>query len=164
MLPFPDKILDFHPPKFLMTLYLVIDHKFTNFELPLFSLFQHISPLFRQNYYFTFKNCPPCFLKFTCFLHYFLCILFPPTLTMMHLCITQCTYWTTLPVSEAATMSTPAVHWPHSVLTGPVGKGNSSAESKNMKSLVLRTQGCLSVRCMHSLKDIFFLSIAQCTM
>src|SRR6218665_1864839 len=24
---------------------------------------------------------------------YFLCFSFPPSLTMMHLCITQCTYW-----------------------------------------------------------------------
>src|SRR6218665_4042262 len=27
---------------------------------------------------------------------YFMCISFPPSLTMMHLCITQCTYWTPL--------------------------------------------------------------------
>src|SRR6218665_2221992 len=32
---------------------------------------------------------------------------FPPTLTMMHLCITQCTYWTTLHV-WAITIS---YHW-----------------------------------------------------
>ena len=39
------------------------------------------------------------FLKFTCFF-YILCVFrFPPTLTMMHLCITQCTYWT--PLQEA---------------------------------------------------------------
>ena len=28
-----------------------------------------------------------------------MCISFPPTLTMMHLCITQCTYWTPLHIS-----------------------------------------------------------------
>src|SRR6218665_2536046 len=53
---------------------------------------------------------PPCFRNFFRFFGkfltfylfqkkqlftYFLCI-FPPTLTMMHLCITQCTYWTPL--------------------------------------------------------------------
>ena len=78
-LSFSRKILDFHPPKFLMTFFLVIDHKFCN--SPLFSLFQYISPLFRKIH-----------LLFT----YFMCISFPPTLTMMHLCITQCTYWTPL--------------------------------------------------------------------
>ena len=65
--------------------FLVIDH---NLEFrpifPLFSLFQYISPLFRENYY------PPDFVKFTCFLHT-VCV--SPTLNMVHLCITQCTYW-----------------------------------------------------------------------
>src|SRR6218665_1172080 len=28
MLPFPEKNFDFHPPKFLMTFFLIIDHKF----------------------------------------------------------------------------------------------------------------------------------------
>src|SRR6218665_1955985 len=63
ILHFPEKISDFHPPKFLMT---------------------------------CFNKFPPCFRKihqrFTCFA----CNFFPPTLTMMHLCITQCTYWTPL--------------------------------------------------------------------
>src|SRR6218665_3454466 len=39
---FKKKFLDFHPPKFLMTFFLVIDHKFR--ITPLFSLFQYISP------------------------------------------------------------------------------------------------------------------------
>src|SRR6218665_2210654 len=38
----------------------------------------------------TFAKSPPDFVKFTCF--YILYVYFPPTLTMMHLCITQCTY------------------------------------------------------------------------
>src|SRR6218665_2491274 len=46
MLPFPEKFLDFHPPKFLMTLFLVIDHKF------------RISPCFP-----CFSTFPPCFAK-----------------------------------------------------------------------------------------------------
>src|SRR6218665_4173142 len=62
-------------------LFLVIDHKFR--ISPLFSLFQYISPLFRENYSFppTFTNFPPCFrqihLLFTYFT-YFTCIFFPP--------------------------------------------------------------------------------------
>src|SRR6218665_79137 len=74
---------------------LVIDHKFRNSSL--FSLFQYISPLFPENYYFppTLTNIPrfpKIHLLFTCFM----CISFPPTFIMMHLCITQCTYWTPL--------------------------------------------------------------------
>src|SRR6218665_3522627 len=63
LLPFSEKFLDFHPPKFLMTFFLVIDHKFRLL-----------------------------FTYFTCFSF----PTFPPTLTMMHLCITQYTYWTPL--------------------------------------------------------------------
>src|SRR6218665_3374823 len=93
ILTFPDK---FHPPKFLMTFFY---SSTTNFEFPLFSLFQYIYPLFRENYSFPLllQISPPSVLdKFTCFLHT-LRVLFPPTLTMMHLCITQCMYWTPLP-------------------------------------------------------------------
>src|SRR6218665_437043 len=46
ILPFPEKILHFHPPKFLMTFFLVIDHKF------------RISP-----YFPCFSTFPPCFAK-----------------------------------------------------------------------------------------------------
>ena len=45
----------------------------------------------------TFANFPPDFIKLTCFFTYFMCFSFPPySLTVMHLCITQCTYWTPL--------------------------------------------------------------------
>src|SRR6218665_1017582 len=37
----------------------------------------------------------PCFRKIQQLFTYFTCN-FPPTLTMMHLCITHCTYWTPL--------------------------------------------------------------------
>ena len=73
MLPFPEKTYDFHTPKFLI-----------------FHILVHF-PLFRENRYF-----PPVFEKFTCFLHALCVFRFHPTLTMMHLCITQCTYWTPL--------------------------------------------------------------------
>src|SRR6218665_394131 len=55
----------------------------------------YIFPLFRENYYFppTLTNFPPVLHKFTCFLHTLRVFRFPPTFTMMHLCITQCTYW-----------------------------------------------------------------------
>ena len=58
ILPFPEKFLDFHPPKFLMTLFLVIGHK--SRISPLFSLIQYISPLFREHFSFppTFPNFP----------------------------------------------------------------------------------------------------------
>src|SRR6218665_1543020 len=77
-------------------LFLVIHHKFR--ISPLFSLFQYISPLFREFFYFppTLTNFPSVFEKFTCFLHTLCVFCFPPTLTMIHVCITQCTYWTPL--------------------------------------------------------------------
>ena len=63
----------------------------------LFSLFQYISPLFRENYSFlpTFK-IPPRFRKIYVFFTYFVFFFSPSCLTMMHLCITQCTYWSPL--------------------------------------------------------------------
>src|SRR6218665_179052 len=95
ILPFPEKCLDFHPPKFLMTFF---SHRAQISNFPLFSLFQYISPLFRENYYFplTFINSPRCFRNIHLLFTYFMCISFPSALTMMHLCITQCTYWTPL--------------------------------------------------------------------
>jgi len=42
------------------------------------------------------QNVPPDFVKFTWFYILYVYFVFPPTFTMMHLCITQCTYWTPL--------------------------------------------------------------------
>src|SRR6218665_1505308 len=93
IVPFPEKFLDFHPPKFLTTFFLVINRKFR--ISPLFPLFQYISPYFAKIIISppTLTNFPPCFRQFHIFYVYFVS---PPTLTMMHLCITQCTYWTPL--------------------------------------------------------------------
>ena len=65
--------------------------------LPYFRYFNTF-PLFREVFHSspTFTNFPPDFVKFTCFVHTFCLFRFPTTLTMMHLCITQCTYWTPL--------------------------------------------------------------------
>src|SRR6218665_3855246 len=53
---------------------------------------------FRENYcFYYFCKFQSDFVIFTCFLHTFCVFRFPPTLTMMHICITQCTYWTPLP-------------------------------------------------------------------
>ena len=47
-------------------------------NFPLFSVFQYISPLFRENYYSpTLKNVPPVLEKFTCFLHTLCVFRFP---------------------------------------------------------------------------------------
>src|SRR6218665_1353342 len=92
MLPFPEKCLDFHPPKFLMTFF---SHR------PQISNFSPVSvnfpPVSRKLLFpLYFQKCPPCFRKIHLLFTYFMCISFPPALTMMHLCITQCTYWTPL--------------------------------------------------------------------
>src|SRR6218665_522315 len=94
ILPFPGNFFGFHLPKFLMTL--LFWSSATNFEFPpYFRYVNTFPPIFRQNYSFhsTFINFPPVFSKFTCFLHTLCVFRFPPTFTMMHLCITQCTYW-----------------------------------------------------------------------
>src|SRR6218665_1389728 len=101
---FSRNIFRFLSAKFLMTSSLVIDHKFL--ISPLFSLFHYIFPyLFRENYYSPyFYRFPPVFREFTCFLHTLCVFPFPPTLTMMHLCITQFTYWTPLITNICATL------------------------------------------------------------
>src|SRR6218665_1186316 len=66
--------------------FLVIGHKF------------QISPLFHENYSFPsyfYEFSHLCFRQIHLLFTYFTCIS-SPTLTMMHLCITQCTYWTPL--------------------------------------------------------------------
>src|SRR6218665_3686441 len=95
ILPFPERISHFHPPKFLTTFF--FSHR------PQISDFPHILPVLvhfptdSRKFIIppTFQNFPLVFNKFNSFLHT-LRGFFPPTLTMMHLCITQCTYWTPL--------------------------------------------------------------------
>src|SRR6218665_4201614 len=99
---FPKKFSNFiRQNKFLMTFF---SHRpqIYNFP-PIFPVSVHF-PLFRENYYFppTFTNSPLCFRKIHLLFTYFFCISFPPTLTMMHLCIIQCTYWTPLILYFAA--------------------------------------------------------------
>src|SRR6218665_3879473 len=60
VLPFPAKISDD----------LFFSHRPQIFNFPLFSLFQYISSLFRENYSFPLLlQIPPVLGKFTCFLH-----------------------------------------------------------------------------------------------
>ena len=91
-----EKFLHFHPPKFLMTFF---SHRpqISNFA-PIFPVSVHVPPCFAKIIisppiltYF-----PDVLDTFTCFLHTLRVFRFPPTLTMMHLCIIQCTYWTPL--------------------------------------------------------------------
>src|SRR6218665_197678 len=65
----------------------------TNFELPYFRYFNTFSPYLKN----TIKNVPLFSTNLRVFT-YFVCFSFPPTFTMMHLCITQCAYWTPLPL------------------------------------------------------------------
>src|SRR6218665_2466783 len=94
---FSRKISSFSFAEISDDLFLVIDHKFR--ISPLFSPIQYISSSVSRKLllppYFD-KFPPPVLDKLTCFFTYFTCISFPPTLTMTHLCITQCTYWTPL--------------------------------------------------------------------
>ena len=74
---FSQKFFDFHPPKFLMSYFFVIDYKqILNFP-PIFAVSVHFL-LFRENYYFPyFSKFPPEFVKFM-FFTYFMCFSFPP--------------------------------------------------------------------------------------
>ena len=80
------KISHFHPPKFLTTFF--FSHPPQISDSPLFCLFYNIFPPDSRKFLFSL-----CFSKFSHALRVFF---LPPTLTMMHLCITQCTYWTPL--------------------------------------------------------------------
>ena len=77
---------------FWWSFFLVIDHKFR--ISPYFPCFGPFPPVSRKLLFPlpTLTNFPPCFRKIHLLFTYFLCISFPPTLTMMHFCITQCTY------------------------------------------------------------------------
>src|SRR6218665_759730 len=70
ILPFLEKFLDFHPPKFLMAFF---SHRPQISNFPPFFLFKNISPLFRENYYF-----PPTLTNFP-----------PPSFTQIHLFFTH---------------------------------------------------------------------------
>src|SRR6218665_525753 len=89
MLPFPEKEFDYHPPKFLMTFF---SHRLKILNSPsyfrYFNTFPHIS---RKLLFPLLFKISLCFRKIYVFFTYFICFSFPPSLTMMHLCITQCT-------------------------------------------------------------------------
>src|SRR6218665_688166 len=96
----PKKISDFHPPKFLTTFFYSLTPIF-NFP-PIFPISIHFPPIsgnFEFPPYF-WKNFPSDFVKFTFFLHTLRVLFSQHTLPMMHLCITQCTYWTPLLSAE----------------------------------------------------------------
>jgi len=92
--PFPKQILQFSPAKISDDLFC---HRLQILNSsPIFAVLVR-SPLFRKKYYFPyFCKFPSDFVKCRCFLHTLCVFRFPSTLTMMHLCITQCTYWTPL--------------------------------------------------------------------
>src|SRR6218665_1893619 len=63
---------------------------------PYIRCFSTFPPYFAKNFLSAhhFYKFPSAFVKFTCFNIPSVFFHFPPGLTMMHLCITQCTYWT----------------------------------------------------------------------
>src|SRR6218665_1898310 len=64
----------------------------------IFAVSVHFPPVSRKLLFPPYfdKFPPPVLHKFTCFLHTLRVFRFPLTFTMMHLCLTQCTYWTPL--------------------------------------------------------------------
>jgi len=119
---FPEIFFIFIRQNFWWLFLLVINHKF--WISPYFPCFSTFPPLFRENYYFppALTNSP-CFRQFHLLFTYFTYISFPPTLTMMHLCIIQCAYWTPL----------------------------LSALAYRCAVLNARTHACMHVYCIHNL-------------
>jgi len=89
--PFPKNIFRFSSAKIPDDLFESLTQ---NFEFHLFISQNSTFPPISRKLLFppAFSNIPPDFGKCTCFLHTLR--VFPPSLTMMHLCITRCTYWT----------------------------------------------------------------------
>src|SRR6218665_3294460 len=85
---FSRKISRFSSAKFSDDLFFSRRPQISNF--PLFSLFQYIPPYFAKIIISPLlsKISPPVLKEFTCFLHTLYVFRFPPTFTMMHLCIT----------------------------------------------------------------------------
>src|SRR6218665_2333380 len=91
---FSQKKFRFSSAKISDDIFLVVHHKFR--ISPYFPYFNSFPPYFGKFLFpLLLQNSLLIFGKLTCFT-YFRCISFPPTFTMMHLCITQCTYWTPL--------------------------------------------------------------------
>ena len=91
---FSEKNVDFHQQNFWWPFF---SHRPQILNFPLYFRFFTPFPLFRTNLSFPyFPKFPPWFRKMSVFCTCFLWFSFPPTFTMMHLCITQWTYWTPL--------------------------------------------------------------------
>ena len=90
----PHWVHDAFPPCFRFPP--IFDHKF-RFS-PYFCCFSTFPPCFAKIIIspVLWQIFPPVLHKFTCFYILYGYFVSPPTFTMMHLCITQCTYWTPL--------------------------------------------------------------------
>src|SRR6218665_16440 len=100
--PFTRKFFRFSGAKISDDLFLVINHKF-RISSPNVAISIHFSPYFDKHFLsLLLLQISPCFWQIYVFFTYFMCFSFPPTFTMMHLCITQCTYWTPLQVESIA--------------------------------------------------------------
>src|SRR6218665_963109 len=95
ILPFPYKFR-FSSANIYDDLFSVLDYRIQN-SPPIFPNFLLFLPISRKllfpSYFYKF---PPVFGTFTCFFYILYVYFVPPTLAMMHCCITQCTYWTAL--------------------------------------------------------------------
>src|SRR6218665_3633059 len=85
----------------LTTFFLFIDHKFWIFP-PILPVLQHFPPDSRKFRISSVSKISPLFSKNSTAFYILYVYFCPPTLTMMHLCITQCTYWT--PLSTCTTI------------------------------------------------------------
>ena len=93
-----------------MAVFKVIDHKFriphvfpVSVHLPLCFAKIIISPTLKILLLFS-KNSPAFYILYAFFV--------PPTLTMMHLCIAQCTYWAPLFLGAAIMPKAAMPIWP----------------------------------------------------
>src|SRR6218665_572084 len=88
ILPFSEKFLDFHPPKFLMTFF---SHRPQILNSPIFPVSVHFPPISRKLLFPTyFDKFPPILDNFICFLHTLRVFRYPLLLPMHVLDASDC--------------------------------------------------------------------------
>ena len=124
---------------------LVIDHKLFWIS-PYFACFSTFPPDSRKFIISPyFSKFPPCFPKIPQFFYILYVYLPPPTLTMMHLCITQCTYWTPLLLHKLYLTIPDLITWSDAQCTSYVLRSTSVLRGLIRETLAIMSFERLSI-------------------